>query len=145
MPVYFGLPVTKKEAFRLFNINYEKVKYEIEEKHKLSHDIYSYCTECYLFDYLVRHFQEIGLQIKIFNTDKGQCIVGYEICEPSDVWHKFINVDQFIIMLSNLKTKFALETKDYEKNFREVELERMEGEPEIVICPIPYIIEYMNI
>jgi hypothetical protein len=140
MPIYFGLPVTKKEAFRLFNINYEKIKYDIEQKHKSSY----YSTECYLFDYLVCHFEEIGLQLKIFSTDKGQIIVGYEIREPSDVWNKFINVDQFIIMLSNLKTQFALETKDYEINFREVELERMEGEPEIVRCPIPYIIEYMR-
>ena len=53
-------------------------------------------------------------------------------------------MDQFIIMLSNLKTKFALETKDYEMNFREVELEKMEGEPEIIDYPIPYIIEYMQ-
>ena len=143
MPVYLGFPIRKPEAFRLFNLDYELVKYEIEEKHKLSHDTFSYITECYLFDYLNNHFKDIGLQIRIFNTDKGQCIIGYEIKEPSDVWNKFINVDQFIIMLSNLKTKFAIETKDYEMNFREVELERMEGEPEIVNCPVPYIIEYM--
>ena len=144
MPIYFGFPVRQTEAFRLFNINYEKVKYDIEEKHKLSHNIYSYSTECYLFDYLNNHFKDIRLQIRIFNTDKGQCVIGYEIKEPSDVWDKFINVDQFIIMLSNLKTKFALETKDYEMNFREVELEKMEGEPEIIDYPIPYIIEYMQ-
>ena len=142
MPIYFGIPVRKTEAFRLFNLDYEKVKYEIEEKLNLSHDTFSYITECYLFDYLNNHLKNIGLQIRIFNTDKGQCIIGYEIKEPSDVWDKFINVDQFIIMLSNLKTKFALETNDYEMNFREVELEPMEGEPEIVSCPVPYIIEY---
>jgi len=138
MPIYFGLPVTTIEAFRLFNINYERIKYDIEQKHKkLSY----YSTECHLFDYLVSHLKELGLQLKIVNTDIiGQIIVGYEIRESSVVSNKFINVDQFIIMLSNLKTQFALETKDY-TNFREVELERKEGEPEIVRGPIPYIIE----
>lgn len=142
MPIYFGIPVTKKEAFRLFDLHYEKIKYEIEQKHKLSHDIFSYSIECYLFDYLENYFKKINLDIRIYNTDKGQCIVGYEIKEPSDVWDKFINVDQFIIVLTNLKTKFVLETIDYQKNFREVELECMEGEPKFVSYPVPYIIEY---
>jgi hypothetical protein len=80
--------------------------------------------------------------MKTFYTDKGQCIIGYEIIEVSNFQKKFIDVDQFIIQLTNLKTEFSMETKIFERNFRHVILEHMEDEPETANFPEPYIIEH---
>ena len=126
MPVYFGLPVTTYEAYRIFNINYDK--------YKRDH-----------FNFLNNYFKDNFTKINIFSTDKGQCIIGYEIHEISDVWNDFINIDQFIILITNLRTKFAIETKRLGANLERITLEKMEGsssDAEIVHFPVPYIIEY---
>ena len=41
-------------------------------------------------------YLKMNTTIQIFLTDKGQYIIGYEIEEPSNVWSKFINIDNFI-------------------------------------------------
>jgi hypothetical protein len=98
--------------------------------------------DCYFVDYLNIFFKNEGVVMKIFYTDKGQCIIGYEIKEVSIFQRKFINIDEFVIKISDLKALFHVETNKYKENFSEVELEHMEDEPEIVKFPEPYIIEY---
>jgi hypothetical protein len=76
--------------------------------------------------------------------DKGQCIIGYQIKEVSIFEKIFVNADQLIIQLTNLKILFAIETNNYEENFMEVKLEHMEDESEIISFPVPYVIEYSS-
>jgi hypothetical protein len=79
-----------------------------------------------------------------FYTDKGQCIIGYELDYVSGLQRKFINVSNFITLLETFKTSFEREIEKYKENFREVVLEHMEDEPEIVSFPEPYLIEFNN-
>jgi hypothetical protein len=142
MPLYFGLPVTCKEAYRLFDENYNQIELGIIEKHRLFYE--NPFTYPFMIEDLNKFFKRQGLQIRIYGTDKGQCIIGYIIKEPSDVSNAFINVDNFITKLTDLKTRFALETAEYSLNFQTVTLERMENEPLEISCPVPYIIEYRD-
>ena len=88
------------------------------------------------------HFKDASVNIKIFNTDKGQYIIGYELTEVSDVWNKFINMEEFIILILKLKKQFYDEMQVLNADLTEVTLEHMEGESEIVKNPVPYIIDY---
>jgi hypothetical protein len=142
MPVYFGLPVTCKEAYRLFGQNYYQTELGIIEKRRLFRE--NPFTYPFMIEDLNKFFKRQGLQMRIYGTDKGQCIVGYIIDEPSDVSNAFIDVDKFITKITDLKTRFSLETSNYSLNFRQVTLERMENEPLEVSCPVPYIIEYRD-
>lgn len=141
MPLYFGLPLTCEESFRLFNLNFEETKQNIMKKNNLRENSY---MDCYFIDYLNKFFIDLEMKMRVFYTDKGQCIIGYEIGEVSNFSKKFLNVDQLIIQLTNLKILFAMETNNYEENFMEVKLEHMEDEPEIISFPVPYVIEYHN-
>ena len=82
--------------------------------------------------------------MRVFYTDKGQCIIGYEIGEVSNFSKKFIDVDQLMVLLGSLKELFTMETEKYWENFKVVLLEHMEDEPEIVSFPVPYVIEYTS-
>jgi hypothetical protein len=139
MPVYFGLPVTCQEAFRLFSLDFEQVKCDIMQKHRLSENMY---MDCYFADYLNNFFRNKKLTLRINYLDKGQCILGYHMIQVCNFQKNFVNVDLFIIQLTNMKTLFAMETEQYRENFREVVLEYMEDEPETVEFTQPYIIEF---
>jgi hypothetical protein len=139
MPLYFGLPVVCKEAFRLFSLNFEEVKSEVMRKYKLSENMY---MDCYFVDYLNAFFEREKMDIRIFYTDKGQCIVGYEIIEVNIFQKNYINVSKFVTLLQYLKTAYAQTTAKYIENFSEVELEHMEDEPETVKFPEPFIIDF---
>jgi len=139
MPLYFGLPLTCNESFRLFNLDFEKTKQNIMKENNFAENNY---MDCYFIDYLNNFFKNEKMKMKVFYMDKGQCIIGYEIKEVNNFEKNFINVDQFIDLLTNLKTIFHLETNNYEENFMEVKLEHMEDEPEIISFPVPYVIEY---
>ena len=138
MPIFFGIPVKSNEAFRLFNLDFETVKYGIMKKHNLKDNMY---MDCFFIDYLNNNFKICGHNIRTYYTDKGQFIIGYEITELLNCNRKFTNVDQFIIMLTNLKTQFVIEMQKYKDNFRNVILEHLEDEEEEVSFPLPYIIE----
>ena len=88
------------------------------------------------------HLKDASVNIKIFNTDKGQYIIGYELKEVSDLWNKFINMDELIILILKLKKQFYDEMQILNADLAEVTLEHMEGEHEIVKNPVPYIIAY---
>ena len=141
MPLYFGLPLTCKEAFRLFDLDFERVKFDIMEKHKFRENMY---MDCYFVDYLNCFLKREALTMNTFYTDKGQCIIGYELDYVSGLQRKFINVSNFITLLETFKTSFEREIEKYKENFREVVLEHMEDEPEIVSFPEPYLIEFNN-
>jgi hypothetical protein len=139
MPLYFGLPLTCQEAFRLFDLDFEQVKFDIIEKHKLRENMY---MDCYFVDHLNCFFKREALTMKTFYTDKGQCIIGYELARLSGFQRNLINVSDFITLLETFKSSFAREIEKYKENFREVALEHMEDEPETVSFPEPYIIEF---
>jgi dephospho-CoA kinase len=97
----------------------------------------------YLVDELNHHFVDNGLTITLFYTDRGQCIIGYEIKELSKLWKKNMTVDQVIHILADAKTTFERETQKYADNFKTVTLEHTDDEPEIVHFPVPYMIEFV--
>lgn len=141
MPLYFGLPLTCQESFRLFNLDFEETKQNIMKKNNLTENSY---MDCYFIDYLNNFFFSELMKMRVFYTDKGQCIIGYEIGEVSNFSKEFINVDQLMVLLGSLKELFTMETEKYWMGFEEVVLEHMEDEPEIVSFPVPYVIEYHN-
>lgn len=141
MPLYFGFPVTCQEAFRLFSLDFEQEKCDIMKKHKLTENMY---MDCYFVDYLENFFKEKNLKMRVFYTDKGQCIVGYKIEDMSVFERKFVKVFEFKNVLEKLVSRFWYEITiiNCEKNFNKIVLEHMEDEPEIVEGGEPYIIEF---
>ena len=138
MTVYFGLPVSCKEAIRIIGLNLELLIIQLKNKYKNIGDY----IDPYIIEGINDYFNQQFLKIKIFGTDKGQYIIGYELTEVSDVWNKFINMDEFIILILKLKKQFYDEMQVLNADLTEVTLEHMEGEPEIVKNPVPYIIAY---
>ena len=125
MPVYFGFPVTIREAFRLFNLQFD------EDIPKFNLDLQ-----------LNMHLDKFGLDICMYNISKDMYIIGYTIDEISNVWSKYINVDELIILLTSLKIKFANDITKYGANFSKIKIEYAEEEKsEIIHFPVPYIIE----
>ena len=141
MPLYFGLPLAFEEAFRLFSLDLEETKQNIIKKYNLSENSY---MDSYFLEYFNKFFSDEEMKMRVFYTDKGQLIIGYEIVEVSNFNKEFLNVDQLISLLGELKELFTEETKKYWTGFEEVLLEHMEDEPEIVSFPLPYVIEYSS-
>jgi len=142
MPLYFGFPVTCQETFRLFGLDFTKAKREIMEKYKLTKNMH---MDCYFVDYANNFFKEKKIDLRVFYTDKGQCIVGYKIDDASVFQKKFITSKELICRLQNFESNFWDEIKfiDCTKNFNKVVLEHMEDEPEIIDdIYYPYIIEF---
>jgi hypothetical protein len=141
MPLYFGFPVTCQEAFRLFGLDFEQAKCEIMEKYKLTENIY---MDCHFIDYVNSVFKEKNMEMRVFYTDKGQCIVGYKIENLSVFERKFVKVSELTNMLEKLTTEFWCEIQliHCADNFNKIVLEHMEDEPEIVEGFEPYIIEF---
>jgi hypothetical protein len=136
MPLYFGLPVTTCEAFRIFDVDIEKTINEILKQKNWGRDR---IMDCHLIPILNDYFQNRHMKLQIFITDKRQCVLGYLI---KNNWDDFINVDQFIILLTNLKTQFVIETLQLNANLNNVLLEHIAGEKVLINNPIPYIISF---
>ena len=143
MPLYFGFPVTCQEAFRLFGLDFEQTKCEIMQKYKLTENRY---MECHFVDYANNFLQGKNVEMRVFYTDKGQCIVGYKIENTSVFERKFVKVSEFTNMLEKFGIAFWQEIKiiNCERNFDMITLEHMEDEPETVEGDEPYIIEFYN-
>lgn len=141
MPLYFGFPVNCQEAFRLFSLDFERVKCEMMQKHKLTENMY---MDCHFVDYVNNFFKWKNMEMRVFYTDKGQCIVGYKIENTSVFEKKFVKVFEFKNILEKLVSRFWYEITiiNCEKNFNKIILEHMEDEPEIVEGGEPYIIEF---
>jgi hypothetical protein len=143
MPLYFCIPVTCQEAFRLFGLDFEQVKRDIMQKHSLTENMY---MDCHFVDYANNFFKSKNLEMRVFYTDKGQCIVGYKIENTSVFERKFVKASDFVNMLEKLGVRFWYEITiiNCEENFKTVVLEHMEDEPETVEDFEPYIIEFNN-
>lgn len=141
MPIYFGFPVTCQEAFRLFSLDYEQAKCDIMQKYNLKENRY---MDCHFLEYINNFFKGKNMEMRVFYTDKGQCIVGYKIENASVFERKFVKVSEFADMLEKLSSRFWSEITiaDCEGNFNTIVLEHMEDEPEIVEGFEPYIIEF---
>lgn len=131
MPLYFGIPVLVKEAIRILNLDLEEITKEVIQK--------QYYGD-YTFVDIANKYLKSQSTIQIYYLDKGQCVCGFQIEEPFDVWNKFINVDELVIKLLTLKISFQVEIKKLNGDLSQVTLEYMEGEPEIITNPIPYIL-----
>lgn len=142
MPLYFGFPVTCQEAFRLFNLDFEQVKCDIMQKHNLTENMY---MDCFFVDYANEFFEGKDIGMRVFYTDKGQCIVGYELKSLSVFEKNFFTAKHLMYSLHHFETKFWYEVKkiDCKENFNKVVLEHMEDEPETVteVCH-PYVLEF---
>ena len=141
MPIYFGFPVTCQEAFRLFSLDLEQTKCDIMQKHKLTENMY---MDCHFVDYANNFLKGKNVGMRVFYTDKGQCIVGYKIENLSVFERKFVKVSELTNMLEKLGVDFWYEITiiNCEDNFNKITLEHMEDEPENVEGTEPYIIEF---
>ena len=142
MPVYFGLPITCQETYRIFDIDLEMVKRDLIERKNINP---RFADVCCFADELNKHFKQCGKKVRLFSTDKGQFVLGYEIAEVSDVWTKFINMDELVILLAKLKSQFGEEMLDLKADLKKVTLEYMEGDeenPDTVSFPTPYVISF---
>lgn len=136
MPLYFGFPVTCQEAFRLFSLDFEQVKYSLPENRYM---------DCHFVDYLNEFFKVKNVDMRVFYTDKGQCIVGYKIENMSVFEKKFVTAKHLMYSLHHFETQFWDEVKkiDCDKNFNKIVLEHMEDEPETITEDFhPYVIEF---
>ena len=144
MTTYFGIPVCIREVLRILRKDIETVEQNILNRLNKKKDDHYYIDNIILKE-MNKYLETSSTEIKIFPTDKGQYIFGYEIKEPSNVWSKFINVDNFVILIMNLKNKFLEEMTILNADLSEVTLEFMEGSIKDRIKvknPIPYIICY---
>jgi len=141
MPLYFGFPVTCQEAFRLFSLDFEEVKCDIMQKHKLTENMY---MDCHFVDYANNFFEEENMEMRVFYTDKGQCIVGYKIGSLSVFEKNFVTYKHLMYSLNHFGTRFWYEVNkiNCKENFNKIVLEHMEDEPETVDAIEPYVIEF---
>jgi len=143
--LFFGIPVTLEEAYRIFGVDIENATEEIVLRHKclgMHHAI-----QAHLNDYMCTYLGKKAVKLKVISTDKGQHVIGFKIEEDISPWKRFIirspkNVDDFIALLKDLKELFYEEMGKCNADLSVVTLEIMEGEPEVVNNPMPYIISF---
>jgi hypothetical protein len=140
--LFFGIPVTLDEAYRIFGINIENVKKEIILKYKYNNPGVYYVIQAHLDKYIYTYLQEKAVKLNVISTDKGQYVIGYRIEEDISPWNRFKNVDDFITLLVDLKKLFYEEMGKCNADLSVVTLEIMEGEHEVVHNPMPYIISF---
>lgn len=81
-------------------------------------------------------------ELEFHSTDKGQYILGLEVKEARDLWDNFISVDDALVLILQ-KKKLVKELFEKAKiDLSEFDLEKMEGEPERVYNPPPYLISF---
>lgn len=139
--LFFGIPVTLEEAYRIFGVDIENVTEEIVLLHKCDLGMY-HAIQAHLNDYMCTYLGKKAVKLKVISTDKGQHVIGYKIEEDISPWNRFKNVDDFIALLKDLKELFYEETGKCNADLSVVTLEIMEGEPEVVNNPMPYIISF---
>jgi hypothetical protein len=123
--LYFGIPLTIKEAFRLFDIEYNDSSKNYYES----------------YDKLNDFFKNNQMKMRLHYLDKGQCVLGYHFT-LSPLNRIFYNVNDVIIKLTDYKVLYFTEIEPYKKNFEIVTLEHLEDKPEKVQSPQPYVIEF---
>jgi hypothetical protein len=111
-------------------------------KYNLTENMY---MDCHFVDYANEFFAGKKLDMRVFYTDKGQCIVGYELKSLSVFEKNFVTCKHLMYSLKHYETLFWYEVKniDCSINFNKVVLEHMEDEPEIIDWVYsPYVLEF---
>jgi len=157
MPLYFGLPVTCEEAYRIFGleigdvssesldclcidrIDLENLKQELAKKKIYMTRDNGWPLERVFAGDLNEHFIKHAKNIHLFDTCDGQFVLGYKIQEATDC-NGFIDVDHFTILLAKLKSQFGEEMSDMKADLSEVEIKYIQRDPEIVKYPTPRVI-----
>ena len=78
--------------------------------------------------------------IGLFGVDKGLCILGIQVPELSDLWEKFVHVDKALALIVKTNNKLITLLKKAKANLSEFDIQEMEGEPQRVRNPKPYVI-----
>ena len=89
-------------------------------------------------DSLIEAVKNAGLQLH--STDKGQNILGLEVEGVADLWTTFVSVDEAMIRILQTKKKLTDLIVKGNIDLSDFMLEKMEGEPERVYNPEPYLI-----
>lgn len=131
MPLYFGLPVSINEAFRIVGINIEGLLNEIVKEKEWDRRI---IEDGHLVYVLNSHLTLHEVTLEIFSNYKGHCIIGYEIQEIAIATGNSMNVDEFILLLTAFKARFKVEMTQLDADLSAVELNG-----DIVQNPVPYV------
>lgn len=139
MPLYVGLPLIAKEALRILNFDVESTLRDIKIKNDLKND--NYICDHHIQSVLKEYFEKHRVNIRLYITDKNQCILGYKstAIESQD---EFVDINKFITMMSDLKEIFEFDLDILNADLSSVTLEHMEGLSEIVKHPMPYVLNY---
>jgi len=141
MPLYFGFPLSVEETIRIININ-NLINDAVKKYYESSNNRRSNLDIDYFKLLEVRKYLEKNSNLKLYSTDKGQYILGYEIESCCDVWNNFVDVDNFIETLRQLTIKFENDLSFLNSNTSEVVFERMENDSIIMRHPKPCVIQW---
>ena len=78
--------------------------------------------------------------IGLWGVDKGLYILGLEIPELSDLWDNFVQVEDALILILQAKQTLVTALKTAHADLSEFDLTPMEGQPQRVHNPEPYLI-----
>ena len=129
--IYIGIPISAKEACRIFN-------------QPFNNEIYSY-KQIEPLKKWMKNFHNINnkYHLCIFPTDKGQHILGYEIEEFYNSGREFKTVGQCVSIISVLRAKFYEDITTMSGNIQNVEIYGIEEYPFTFFgMAEPYVIEY---
>jgi hypothetical protein len=124
--IYLGYPVRCVEAFRIFG-------------QKMEHPLYDFQNDLQLSKYLNKY------NLLFESTDKGQYIIGIKIEEFSDMWNKFTNIDDSIILLLTVKNEFKKRMTLANADIKTVTIEFMESgfdEGKTLHNPEPFVLSW---
>ena len=106
----------------------------------------SYQTTCNLFsvseelreEELKAVVSKVGLGF--FWIDKNLCILGLAIREVNNLGHSFVSVDDSLVLILEKKKEVTRCLKEAGIDLSDFMIEKMEGEPQRVFNPMPYLI-----
>lgn len=75
-----------------------------------------------------------------FWIDKNLCILGLAIREVNNLGDSFVSVDDSLVLILEKKKEVTRCLKDADIDLSDFMIEKMEGEPEQVFNPMPYLI-----
>ena len=78
--------------------------------------------------------------IGLWGVDKGLCILGVRSEKLSDLWDNFVHVDDAILLILEAKHTLLNALKEAHADLSDFDLTPMEGEPQRVHNPEPYVI-----
>ena len=75
-----------------------------------------------------------------FPIDKGLCILGLSLNDVGKLGDTFVSVDDALVLILQKKKQVAKALREAGVDLSELMIEIMEGEPERVFNPPPYLI-----